>query len=277
MGRSTLGPRALLLAGLLASACTSDEWPPLDPPEGSASSGDAPDYSDYDDARLVVLQPESASIQELGRAIHLEALVRQLEGPPLPADDVSWVTEDDQFLLDTLEGDVELPPGIHDLRAIARLPNGDRLETTVGDVRVQARWTGVYAGQMELNVEVDVQGLPLAPRCAGPLDMQVGFDGRDVAVEDGACTIDVFGQTFEATYVIDVVVYDAGLVRGTIDFEFDSPFGPFAFPIEWAGAFYDDRFSAGLQGTTELPFIGTADVSGSLMADKVDDYVEPDR
>ncbi len=234
------------------------------------------DEEAWDDARLVVLAPESATIYEVGQPVRLEAVVRELDGPSLVVDDVSWLANEGEFLLDTLTGDVELTPGIHDIRAIARLPNGDRLETTVADVRVQSRWTGIYDGEMDLSFEVDVQGLPLTPRCTGPLDMQVGFDGRDVAVEDGACTIDVFGQVIEGTYSTDVVVYDAGLVRGTLDIHFESTFGPFDLPIEWAGAFYDDQFSAGLGGTAELPFIGDAVVSGSLQADRVDDFIDPD-
>jgi len=264
--------------GLGPGGCTSDEWPPL-AEAGSSSDGAASgDDAAYDDARLEVSGPASAAIFELGHAVPLRARVHAPSGATLPEPaDAGWMLDDGTIVLDGLEGDVELPAGVHDLRAFARLPNGDRLETTVGDVRVQARWTGVYEGEVELTVALDLPGVPMTPRCVGPLDLRVGFDGREVEVPEGTCSLDVFGQTFEGTYaVVDVVVYPAGLVRGVVDFDFDSPLGPIAFPIEWAGAFYDDRFSAGLSDTVALGPVGQAEVSGSLQATRVDRYLDPE-
>lgn len=270
---------ALALVGILAAGC-GDDLPSFQEGTGSSSGGGTSDDGNavYDFARLEILEPESASIHLLGEPIQLQAVVLGADGLELAADEVAWLAEDGEPpLLDVLEGDVELPAGIYDLAAVAHLPNGDRLQTTVGGVRVQARWTGEYSGDLVLVVEAQLpNGSPLALRCEGPLDFVVSLDGTDAPVEDGGCTISVLGQSFDATYAVEMVIYPAGLARGTVGFAFDTPFGAFDLPLEWAGAFYDDRFSAGLSGTVELPLIGAADVAGGLQARLVNPYVDPD-
>jgi hypothetical protein len=271
---------ALAIVGILAGGC-GDDLPTLDEgigssSTGSSSGGESSDDAVYDLARLEIHEPESASIHPLGEPVHLLAQLTNPDGIALDVDEVAWITDGEPALLDALEGDVELPAGIYELAAVAHLPNGDRLQTAVGGVRVQARWTGVYEGEVVLLVEAQIPGGgPLTLRCEGPLDFVVSLDGQDAPVEDGACTISVFGQSFDGTYAVEMVIYPAGLVRGTVAFAFDTPLGDFDLPLEWAGAFYDDTFSAGLSGTAELPLIGASDVSGSLQARLVDRYVEP--
>jgi hypothetical protein len=280
--RSSFAARVLAV-GLLVAGC-GDDLPSQDEPGSTGSSASSEggssstDSAAYDQARLEILAPESASIHPLGEPLHLVARVVDPEGHALEADDVAWRTDPGEPpRLEALEGDVDLHAGIYALTATAHLPNGDRLETTVGGVRVQARWTGEYTGDVVLAVQAQLpSGTPLVLTCQGPLDFTVSLDGTDAPVDDGACTIVVLGQSLPATYAIEMVIYPAGLVRGTVAFSFDTPVGAFDLPIEWAGAFYDDRFSAGLEGAVDLPFIGSADVSGSLQALLIDRYVEPD-
>lgn len=269
----------LAVVGLAAAGGCGDDLPEDVDGDSSGTSGTTGDVDPaYDFARLQIHEPESASIHLLGEPLHLAAEVTDPDGIPLEVDDVAWVTRDDEpTLLAALEGDVELDAGIYELAAVAHLPNGDRLRTTVGGVRVQARWTGEYDGELVLVIEASIPGGgPLALRCEGPLHFVVSLDGRDAPVDAGDCTISVLGQSFEGTYETEMLIYPAGLVRGTVAFAFDTPLGAFDLPIEWAGAFYDDRFSAGLEGTAELPLIGAADVSGSLQARLVDRYVDPE-
>lgn len=271
---------AALGVGLLAGACGDDLPSSYEGSAGSSGSGSSTGSTDdgYAEARLEVLAPESASIHPLGQPLHLAAQVVDPAGNVLDADEVAWSTDlVETPLLDRLEGDVELDAGIHELTATAHLPNGDRLQTAVGGVRVQAWWTGEYTGDTVLTVQAQLPtGSPLVLTCQGPLEFVVSLDGKEAPVEDGACTISVLGQSFEATYAIEIVIYPAGLVRGTVDFAFDTPLGAFELPIEWAGAFYDDQFSAGLEGTIELPLIGEAEVAGGLYALLVDRYVDPE-
>ncbi|MCA9705476.1 MAG: hypothetical protein KDK70_06500 [Myxococcales bacterium] len=266
---------------LAPAGCTSDEWPPLPPAEESSTTAAPEDYT-WDGARLEVIEPASPSIHRLGEPLALRAQLVDPLGLPIEPDgmddvELAWLDTAGIPLLDGLQGDVELPAGVHELRAVARLPSGDRLESAVGGVRVQARWTGAYEGDVLLVIEASLPGgNPLELRCEGPLSLVASLDGRSAEAEDGACTFDAFGQTVHGTYAIDIVVYDAGLLRGTADFSFESGLGTFELPIEWAGAFYDDRFSAGLSGAVDLPFVGIADASGSLQAQRIDPWVDPD-
>lgn len=263
----------LALVAVVAGGCTSDEWPPI-PYEDESSSG-APD-EEFEGVRLEIFEPASPSIHHLGTPIHLDARLLDPDGRRLELDDVGWL-QGTEPLLDAAVGDVELPAGVYQLDALARLPNGDRLQAAVGGVRVQARWTGEYLGELTLDLAATLPGgAPLVLHCVGPLRIVASLDGRRADVDEDSCTIDAFGQAVPATYAVEIVVYDAGLLRGTVNFAIDSPFGLLELPIEWAGAFYDDRFSAGLRGSVELPFVGEGDVSGSLMADLVDPYIEPD-
>ncbi|MCH9681454.1 MAG: hypothetical protein K0V04_08480 [Deltaproteobacteria bacterium] len=269
--------------GLMAilGGCTSDEWPPAaTDDDGESASGTATDEGGdgYEFAQLEVLEPSSASVFPIGSAIHLLAEVRDPSGSVLPVDDVAWVADDsDVELLAALEGDVELPPGVYDLSAIARLPNGDRLQHTVGGIRVQAPWTGEYEGDVLMTIAVEFQGIPLAPRCDGPLSIRVGLDGQDFEAEPGGCTLDVAITTLEATYVITGSIDDAGIVTGSIDFSFQAPTGPFEIPVEWTGAFADGAFGAGLSDTVSIPLLGNAEISGSLRADLINANIDPDQ
>jgi hypothetical protein len=266
-----------LLIGLLPGAC-GDDLPTLAEETSSSSDGGSSDDAAYDLARLEILEPASASIHPLGEPLRLRAEVTNPEGRSLEVHDVAWLdTTNPTPLLDALEGDVELPAGIYALSAMARLPNGDRLQTTVGGVRVQARWTGEYTGDVVLLVQAQLpNGAPLVLRCQGPLDFVVSLEGTDAVVDDGACTISILGQSLPASYEIEMVIDTAGIAGGTVGFAFETPFGAFLVPVEWGGAFYDDRFSGGLSGSIELPFIGSAAVSGGLFALLVNRYVDAD-
>lgn len=276
-----------LLFGVLACVCAiaagcGDDLPDASESLGSTGSTGATSSDDgvYDVAELEIIEPEAASIHELGQPLDLIAQIEDPDGTVLAVTDateVSWVdTADDTTLLPALEGTTNLPAGIYELAAIANLPNGDRLRSTVGGVRVQARWSGAYAGEVLMLVEVALPGAgPLVLRCEGPLEFVVSLNGEDTEIEDGECSVQVLGQMFPGSYVIDMEVDSAGLALGTAMFAFETPLGAFDLPLEWRGAFYDDRFSAGLEDTVELPFVGGADVSGNMQTLLVDRYIEP--
>ncbi len=279
------GYRRLLLACVLGFGCTSDEYPPLELAEdgdGDGGDGDDDGKTDdggddaddgaYDDARLEVFEPEGASIHLIGEPVPFLAEVRDAGGTPLPYTQVLWSAGfDEPTLLQGLDGEVVLDPGIYDITAVANLPNGDRLQTQIGDVRVQSRWTGAYEGDARMVLSVNFQGFPLSPVCSGPMSMRVGFDGRELDIEGGSCTIDVIITQFSATYTITGELTDTGTGSGTISYDFGGLFG---LDMDWEGAFVEHGFAAGFSGTTSIPLAGSADVSGSLLTTLVDPYID---
>ena len=272
--------------GVLAFGCTSDEYPKLelatdthddddggDGGDGNTDDGgDAADDGEYDNARLEVFEPEGASIHLIGEPIPFLAEVRSADGTPLPYTDVLWSSGfDEPTLLQGLDGEVVLDPGIYDVTAVANLPNGDRLQTQVADVHVQSRWTGASEGDARMVLSVNFQGFPLSPVCSGPMSMRVGFDGHQLDIEGGSCTIDVVITQFSATYTITGELTDTGTGSGTISYDFG---GLFALDMDWEGAFIEHGFAAGFSGSANIPLAGNADVSGSLLANLVDPYID---
>jgi hypothetical protein len=273
---------ALASVTAFASGCTSDEWPPLDVVDdedtGDDGDGDADDGDDdgiYDSAHLEVFEPEGASIHLIGEPMPLLAEVRRADGFPVEFDDIYWFSGiDDPTLHVGPEGEIELAPGVYDIAAVAELPNGDRLETRVNDVRVQSRWTGEYAGDATMQLAVDFQGLPVSPTCRGPFSMRVGFDGLGVEMEGGTCALDVVLAQFDATYTITGQLTATGTGSGTIAYQLAG--GIVNITMDWTGAFTEHGFAAGFEGQANILLIGNADVSGSLQADLIDPYVDPE-
>jgi hypothetical protein len=269
---------AILTTTLAGSSCTSDEWPPLELAEDDGGDdadggGDDSDNGDYDRAYLEVFEPEGASIHPLGEPMPLIAEVRRADGAPLPFDDVYWVTTPDAPTLhDAAEGEVVLPPGIYDIAAVAELPNGDRLETRVSDVRVQSRWTGRYDGEVVLQLSVMFAGIALAPVCRAPLALQVGFDGQMSAFEEGSCTLDAVVAQLQVSYTISGALTDNGIGQGQIDFDLGGLAG---VTMDWTGGFVEDGFSGGFSGQTNLLLVGAADVAGVISLDLIDPYLDP--
>lgn len=264
----------LALGVVAAGACTSDEWPLADDEADTSSDGgeESTTADPIDGAHLEVFEPESPSIHYIGDTVPLLAEVRDGNDAPYAIDDLVWTAgPDEPALLFGREGAVELAPGIYDITATARLPDGDRLESTVGGLRVQTRWTGQYSGTTSMVLHVDFQGTPLAPACNGPLEVLVGFDGDTVVFQDGTCTLNAIITTLDGTYSI-TGEFANGVGFGTIDYELG---GLLQLSFGWTGAFTDEGFLGAFEGTVPLPFVGTADVTGRFDAPFVTPWVEP--
>ncbi|HET6584744.1 MAG TPA: hypothetical protein VFG69_14905 [Nannocystaceae bacterium] len=270
------GERARRLAGLalsVALGCTSDEWPLEVDEESSSGDGDQGETTaaPIDGAELEVFEPETPSIHYIGDRVPLSAEVRGADGLSIGFDDIVWTASDyEPTLLFAADGDVELPPGIYDITATARLPNGDRLESTVGGIRVQTRWTGIYSGDAFLTLVVDFQGTPIAPQCNGTIDLVVGFDGDTVMFAGGTCSLNAIIAQLDATYEITGEFHN-GVGEGTIDYDVG---GLLMLSFEWTGAFTEEGFLGGFSGTVPLPFIGTADAVGAFRAPLISPYVD---
>jgi hypothetical protein len=244
--------------------CTSDEWPPNERDDDADESGSS-DTAEPTPAgvRIEVFEPRSPSIHYVGDTVPLIAEVRDAFELPFPYDEILWRAEGyEPTLLVGPEGDVELPPGIYDITATARMEDGDVLVATVGGVRVQTRWTGTYSGNVTMIMAAMFQGIPVAPQCTGPLTLRVEHDGETVAIGGGTCSLNALILQLEAEYTIEGT-FSNGTGTGTIDYDLG---GFFNLSFEWTGAFADDAFLGSFGGDTSFPLIGDIAVTGRFDA-----------
>ena len=269
--------RALLGGLLVAAGCTSDEWPPLDDDdvadtEAETSSGGSSGEADVDGVFLRVFEPESASIHRIGESVPLIAEVQDPNGLPTEFDDVFWYSDQLDFALhDRAMGEVELPPGIHEITAFTELPNGDRLTTTVGEVRVQSNATGLWSGSVNLILTLNFMGFPLAPRCSGPLEFTIGIEGKTFTADEGRCVLDVILAQLDVTYNVDAT-RSGGVLSGTILFSFA---GFASVEMPWSGTFEEGTLQGAFSGSLSVPLVGEAMAGGNVTAIRSSPYLDP--
>lgn len=250
---------AIALVGVVA--CNSDQWPP--PGDDDDDSGESSGTEGLIGARLAVFEPESPSIHYVGEPLPLLAEVHDENGLVIGFDDIVWNADAVGPTLHIgADGEVELTPGLYEIIATANLPDGDRLTSTVGGVRVQTRWTGNYSGTAVMVLAVEFQGIPLAPTCVGQLELRVDYDGETIEVQDGSCTLNAIITTFEVAYTIEGA-FDHGVGRGTIDYELG---GLFTLSFDWTGAFVEDGFRGAFGGPVSIPLVGSAEATGTFDA-----------
>jgi len=253
---------AALLGGFLG--CTSDEWPYQEQQDDAEDSGSSDTGMPTPaGVRIEVFEPGSPSIHYIGDDVPLIAEVRDAFELPFAYDEILWRAEGyEPTLLIGAEGDVELPPGVYDITATARLDNGDNLVATVGGVRVQTRWTGTYSGNVTMILAAMFQGIPVAPQCTGPLTLRVEHDGDTVAIGGGTCSLNALILQLDAAYTIEGT-FSNGTGAGTIDYDLG---GLFNLSFDWVGAFADDTFLGSFGGDTSFPLIGDIAVTGRFDA-----------
>jgi hypothetical protein len=258
---------------MIAHGCTSDEWPPLDD-TGEASSGTDPGTSsggEWDGASLRLFEPASASIHVIGEPVPFIAEVHDAFGQPTGFDTVFWSSDRVEYtLLDTAMGEVELEPGVHAITATVELPGGDRLQSTVGGVRVQSASTGVYSGEAGLALTVNLQGMMLSPACRGPLEFTIDVYGETFTAEPGSCLLDVVIAQFDVTYLVSGTI-DGKSIDGTIMYDF----GLFQLPIFWTGTLENQELDGVFAGTIPIPLVGETLAGGTLRAQRVTPYLDP--
>jgi hypothetical protein len=227
----------------------TDTEPPIDPR--------------YDFAELVVVQPEPASIHLLEDGIPLQGHVEAEDGTVMPVD-LTW-----EIARDTLVGNDTAftgAAGIYDVIVSVRLPNGDRLHETIGGVRLQSAYTGVWAGSVHLSGHTSYQGQAVQADCIGPFDFEVGMAGR-VLEGSGGCTLAlVVTSPLDLTFDVD------GTVRGAkVDGSLGFNASILQIPVGWNGRFadpdhLDGAFSANLW---------VAQIDATLSAHKLSPYTTP--
>jgi hypothetical protein len=235
--------------------------------DDSAGIDDEDLYPEFDGATMVVHAPVSAAIYPLEDDLELEAEILDVDGEPLDFEDIVWeIDSDDDPIFVGDQGDVEMDWGIHTFTVTADLPNGDRLQTVLGGVRVQSENTGIYAGNFALNVHAEYQGTPITASCLGGLAFVVGMSGETLDAEGGQCTINliIMGE-MDVSYGVEGEV-DDGDVDGNIQLDL----GFFDLPVGYEGELSDGEMYAEYAGSAIL-----FEFDGSLEATRVSEYVDP--
>jgi hypothetical protein len=149
--------------------------------------------------------------------------------------------------------------------AQADLPNGYRLSNSIGGVRVQHPYAGVYVGEIMLTATAEFQGQQVRSDCVGSLDFVVGVEGEQLT-GDGGCTLALpFIGTFDLSYGVSGGIEDTS-VDGTIAIDAVIT----SVPIPWTGSMVgDDQVEGGFVGS-----LFNFELVGSLSGRRVTQYVE---
>ena len=234
--------------------------------DGEGGGGTEPQFPEFDGATMQVYSPLPAEIYMLGEDLELDAEILDADGDVMDFDDIVWeIDSEDEPVFVGANGDVEFDWGIHTFTVTADLPNGDRLQTLIGAVRVQSEHTGVYSGTFGLNVNAEVQGTPITAACLGGLDFVIDMAGENLLGEDSGCTINLFvlGDFDVAFGVVGDVDHDD--VDGAIQLNL----GFFDVPVGFEGELDDGELYAEFSGSVIL-----FDFEGSIDAQKVSPYVD---
>lgn len=178
----------------------------------------------YDDARLVIVSPESGEWLELDEDYNFEAVLTDADGDELDYDEVFWSSDvDDGWEEEGLSFERDdLDAGTHAITAEVTLPNGDRLAYTAGGVRVQSAYAGTYAGTVIVDATYDTTTVS----CSGSAVMRIDDEG-ELAEGDASCLLSINGYDLDLEYVFDADVDSDGDMEGeagAVIFTWEIPF-----------------------------------------------------
>ncbi len=240
--------RAVLLTLPLLLACRSGGN--IDG-NGETDTGDATvelDPEDFDEAMLRIIPPQSSALLPWQEQSHFQAELIDQDGVPLDYDEILWSSSSDAAWqghgLDFTNADLDV--GVHDITALAYLPNEDRVAHTVGGVLVQSPFAGTYVGLFVSTVDLD--GLPIP--CSGAAVLVVEPYGEQ-ATGTASCVTSVMGMELELAYTFDLV-NSAGRLHGIAGADI---FGMFE---------YDFEVSDGTMDPDTMNFAFGGDVMGML-------------
>ncbi|MEE2827635.1 MAG: hypothetical protein VX498_00485 [Myxococcota bacterium] len=241
----------------LTSACASEAF--------LSTSNDEDLFPEFDGATLEVLSPQPAGIFLLDEAVSLEARILSSEGEVMDFESILWETDEEGSIAEGSSQEVWLDWGIRTVTVTAALPNGDRLQTILGGIRVQGRHTGIYGGDLAINLNAEFEGTPITASCLGGLNFIVDMSGEILEADEGSCTINllVMGE-MDIGYGVQAEVSD-DLADGNIQINT----GFFDLPIAFEGGFEDDELTAEFEGDA---FVFSFD--GSLSARRLSPYVD---
>jgi len=217
-------------------------------------TGDDPIRSIWEGAQLRILSPESGSYVISGEDQVFSAVVEAPDGEVLPWTDITWASETSSWTgVGDAFADSGLDIGLHDLTAVARLPNGDVVEYTAGHVKVQSFGSGLYAG----TFSVDGSFNAIQFGCIGSNVIAVEPHGVE-GTGSGDCLVSLLGfGELPLSFLIDLEIDPAsGVVTGTCGADL---FGWFTydFPTEGLLRPLDGGFDLTFSG--DVPLVGPID------------------
>lgn len=229
---------------------------------GSEEVGDTgeveEDYSEFDDASLVIVQPASGDYLPWEAVNAYEAYVVDADGETMDFDEITWTSDvdDDWAPMGTWIEDDTLGVGTHALTASATLPNGDRLAYTIGGVLVQSAYAGTYTGTTV--VEITVSGYSAA--CSGALTAIIDQEG-DVGWGDSNCYVSLQGFEVDLDFNYDLE-NDVGAVTGDASLDI---YG-YEVPVDLDGDLTEDGV---LTGTFSYDLGDYLQVAGEVEATRI--------
>ena len=170
------------------------------------------DLSQWEGASLVVEQPLSGDFLPYGEDVDFVAAIYSADGERLDFDDIVWSSdlEGDWSLSGADISDDSLDIGSHAITAEAILPNGDRLQSTMGGILVQHEDAGIYVGDIRADITLSWDGADYTAGCIGALTMIVDAYGES-AVGDSSCVVSLLGFEQDLTYNFDMLVDEGDL------------------------------------------------------------------
>lgn len=237
---------------LLTLLACGNEYLEIDALDTGSVIEEEEDLAQWDDAELIVTSPESGSFVSIEEGGEFSAVLVNAEGEELEFEEIQWtLVQDDGW--DAVGSDFTdvLPIGVHDVRAKAELPNGDRVSYTVGGVLSQSEYAGTYTG----SLVVDLISEQLSTACSGAATATVERDG-EVVLGEANCFLSFAGFDIDGVYDIDAN-NDLGDMDGQIALDI---FG-FAVPLDLEGSVTEDGV---LVGSFSGDLVGFAEIEGTL-------------
>ncbi len=224
-----------------------------------------PDTSMYDGADLVVTLPVSGAIYPLSTGFPYDAKVMGADGSPLAFDAITWTIPGGSK--SGRRGEWPVEAGVYNVGVEALLPNGDRLKSSIGAVRVQSALTGVWSGTVGIATFTEVQDQTLRTDCVGTLDFDVDLAGETIT-GSGGCTLAIpLVGTVNLTYDVEGDIVGNTIENGSL--LIDVPF--LQVPVAFDGGFTSPN---AMQGAFEAD-LTVLRMEGTIAARKITPYTRP--
>jgi hypothetical protein len=223
------------------------------------------DDIDWTGATLQVLSPSAGEVLPYGETTVFAAEVLDLEGNPTPFEALEWVSSVGDWSAQGPELEVDdLDAGQHTIWVEAVLPDGTRLNSSLGGIRVQHPDAGTYVGNLVVDIAGEFNELPITASCVGAAVLEIDAYG-ETATGESTCVVGLLGFSTEAIHVFDFEVFGdevGGMV--SLDLTF------FQIEFDVTGLLGDELISA----DWEADYAGLVDVTGTMELERVSTEVD---